>query len=618
MNHHEPRAAAKQSQKVAPQNLEAAKRSLEAAKQGKLLFDLGRYAEALECFNAFDRINPNVAALYQTRGLCFLRLDRFEEAQADFERSIALNPGEAETHKNLGTLHSRLGRMEQALASIDRALELRPNFSAALDEKARALWNLQLRDEALVVFRKSLAADPGNADTIRNIALLLLELGRHADALDAFNVTAKLKPDSAALYQMRGVCLQEANRFEEAQADYEKSIALDSSLADTHNNLGALHSRFGRMEQAFASIDRALELRPDFASALSNRAVALSRVQLLDEAFAAFHRSLAIDPNDARTIFSLALLQLLTGDFERGWLGREARWKVPSLGHADRGFPQPLWLGDQPIEGKTILLHADEGLGDAIQFARYAPMVAALGARVILEVQSPIQQILADIAGVATCICRPSATLPAFDLHCPLGALPLAFGTRLDTIPFAERYLPAPPAACVKAWEDRLEDRLGPRNRFRVGLVWSGNPDHKNDHNRSMALRMLAPLLDCDVQFVSLQKGVRDQDRAFLGERPDIVDLTDQIRDFTDTAALVSCLDLVISVDTSIVHLAGALGAPVWTMLPFDPDWRWLLNRNDSPWYSSMRLFRQPMSGDWASVVDSVRRELEGLVEARR
>ncbi|MBW7969429.1 tetratricopeptide repeat protein [Bradyrhizobium sp. BR 10289] len=622
MNRQERRAAAKQSQRVAPQDLEAVKRSLEAAKRGKLLFDLGRYAEALECFNAFDRINPNVAALYQTRGLCLQRLDRFAEAQADFERSIALNPREAETHKNLGALHSRLGRIEQALASLDRALELRPNFSAALDEKARALWTLQLRGEALVVFRQSLAIDPDNADTTRNVALLLLELGRHAEALESFNAAVKLDPESAALYQMRGVCLQEAGRFEEAQVDYERSIALDSSLAETHNNLGALHSRLDRMEQALASIDRALELRPDFASALSNKAVALSRLQLLDEAFAAFHRSLALDPNDARTIWNLALLQLLTGDFARGWSGREARWNVSSLGHADRGFSQPLWRGDQPIEGKTILLHADEGLGDAIQFARYVPMVAALGARVILEVHSPIRQILAGITGVANCIGRPSANLPAFDLHCPLGALPLAFGTRLDTIPFAERYLAAPPAACVKAWQDRLDDRLedqlGPRNRLRVGLVWSGNPDHKNDHNRSMALRTLAPLLDCDVQFVSLQKGVRDQDRAFLGERPDIIDLTDQIKDFTDTAALVSCLDLVISVDTSVVHLAGALGAPVWTMLPFTPDWRWLLNRNDSAWYSSMRLFRQPSSGDWASVVDSVRHELEGLVAAAR
>jgi hypothetical protein len=255
-------------------------------------------------------------------------------------------------------------------------------------------------------------------------------------------------------------------------------------------------------------------------------------------------------------------------------------------------------------------------LGDAIQFARYVPMVAALGARVILGVEPPIQQLLGGIKGVADCVGRSSPL--AHDLHCPLGSLPLAFGTRLDTIPFAEGYFPAPAAARVKVWEDRLEDRLGPRKRFRVGLVWAGNPDHSNDHNRSMALRTLAPLLDCDVQFVSLQKGVRAEDKSLLGERPDIVDLTEQLTDFSETAALVCCLDLVISVDTSVVHLAGALGTPVWTMLPFHPDWRWLLNRDDSPWYRSMRLFRQPKRGDWASVVDDVRHELESVVSTWR
>jgi Flp pilus assembly protein TadD len=466
MNRQERRAAAKQSPTVAPQNLAAA-RSLEAAKQGQALFGLGRYAEALECFNAFEKLNPNVAPLYQTRGLCLQRLGRFADAQADFERSIALNPGEAETHKNLGTLHSRLGRMEQAFASFDRALALRPNFSAALNEKARALWSLQL----------------------------------------------------------------------------------------------------------------------------------------LDEAFATFHRSLAVDPGNADTIWNLALLQMLTGDFERGWLGREARWTAPSLGLAQRAFSQPLWLGDQPIDGKTILLHADEALGDSIQFARYVPMVAALGARVILEVKPAVKSLLAGVSGVTHCIDRSATPSLAFDLHCPLGSLPLVFGTRLETIPFAEAYLPAPTAVQMKAWEERL----GPRTRLRVGLVWSGDPGHKNDHNRSIGLRALAPLLDCDAQFVSLQKGIRDEDRAFLRGRRDIIDLTDQLTDFSDTAALMSCLDLVISVDTSVVHLAGALGIPVWTILPFNPDWRWLLNRDDSPWYRSMRLFRQPARGDWSSVVDQVR-----------
>jgi Flp pilus assembly protein TadD len=460
--------------------------------------------------------------------------------------------------------------------------------------------------------RRAAAKQSKKADAAKN-GNLLFDLGRYAEALECFNEFERHNPNSAALHQTRGLCLQRMGRFEEARADFERSIALNPFETETHKNLGTLHLRCGRIEQAFACIDRALELRPNFTAALNEKASALWSLQLLDEAFAAYHKSLALDPGNAQTIWNLALLQMLTGDFERGWLGREARWKAASLGFVDRGFSQPLWLGDRPIEGKTILLHADEALGDSIQFARYATMVAALGAQVILEVKPVVQRLLAGVPGVTTCI-GTSAPPPAFDLHCPLGSLPLAFGTRRDTIPFAQAYLPAPPAAGVKAWEERL----GPRNRFRAGLVWSGDPDHKNDHNRSIALRMLAPVLDCDVQFVSLQKGIRDQDRAFLGERSDIVDLTQQLTDFSDTAALISCLDLVISVDTSVVHLAGALGAPVWTMLPFNPDWRWLLNRSDSPWYRSMRLFRQPKRGDWTSVVDGVRLELERLTRDHR
>jgi len=464
--------------------------------------------------------------------------------------------------------------------------------------------------------QQTLKLNPNYWEAAHNCGMLLLELGRHAEAVRCFDIAEKLNRSSAALHQMRAVCLSALNRFNEAEADYEKSIALDPSLAETHNNLGLLHWRFGRLEQAFACFDRALALRPDFHAVLNNKAVVLLHLQMLDEAFVTLRRSLAAAPDDAQTLFYLATLQLLTGDFERGWLAREARWRLPSVGLVDRGFSKPLWRGDQPLEGKTILLHSDEGLGDAIQFARYVPMVAALGARVILEVEPPIRQLLGGIEGVAECIGRSST--PAFDLHCPLGTLPLAFGTRLDTIPLAQGYVPAPPAARARAWQDRLEHQLGPHNRFRVGLVWAGNPDHKNDHNRSMALRTLAPLLNCDVQLVSLQKGVRDQDHAFLAERPDIVDFTEQLTDFSETAALIGCLDLVISVDTSVAHLAGALGAPVWTLLPFNPDWRWLLERNDSPWYQSMRLFRQHERGDWASVVDKVRQELEKQVAAWR
>ena len=602
MNRRERRAtAARQSGKISPAAL---------CQAGFAHFQSGRIVEAeLCCQQALTLDERHPDALHLLGVLCF----RAQQPDAAIEwigRAVQQAP-KAEYLLSLATVLERQGRLDQARQHYSRALALKPEDAGLWNHVGNLLWQLDRKDEAAQHLQQAIKLNPHHWEAAHNGGMLLLELFRHAEAIDCFDVAETLKP-SAALYQMRAVCLSALNRFEDAQADYEKSIALDPGLAETHNNLGLLHWRFGRLEQAFACFDRALALRPDFHAVLNNKAVVLLHLQMLEEAFATLHRSLAAAPNDAQAQFYLATLQLLTGDFERGWLAREARWRLPSVGLVDRRFTQPLWRGDQPLQGKTILLHSDEGLGDAIQFARYVPMVAALGAKVILEVEPPIQQILGGIAGVAACIGRSST--PAFDLHCPLGTLPLAFGTRLETIPLAQGYVPVPQAARLKVWEDRL----GPCNRLRVGLVWAGNPDHKNDHNRSMALRTLAPLLDCGVQFVSLQKGVRDQDKAYLGERRDIIDLTAHLTDFSETAALISCLDLVISVDTSVAHLAGALGAPVWTLLPFNPDWRWLLNRDDSPWYQSMRLFRQAERGKWAGVVDEVRGELEHRIAAWR
>lgn len=601
MNRRERRITAKQSGQVTPAAL---------CQAGFAHLQSGRLAEAEQCCQqalTLDEQHPD--ALHLLGVLCFHAQQ--PDAAVEWIRRAVRQAPKAEYLLSLATVLERQGRLEDARQHYSQALRLRPDDAGLWNHLGNLLWQLGRKDEAAQHLQHALKLKPDYWEAAHNCGMLLLELGRHADAVKCFDAAEKLN-SSAALYQMRAVCLSAVNRFEEAQADYERSIALDPSLAETHNNLGLLHWRFDRLEQAFACFDRALALRPDFHAVLNNKAVVLLHLQLLDEAFATLQRSLAAAPNDAQTLFYLATLQLLTGDFERGWLAREARWRLPSVGLVDRGFSKPLWRGGQPLEGKTILLHSDEGLGDAIQFARYVPMVAALGAKVILEVEPPIQQLLGGITGVAECVSRSSS--PAFDLHCPLGTLPLAFGTRLDTIPLAQGYVPAPPAGRVKAWKDRL----GPHNRFRVGLVWAGNPDHKNDHNRSMALRTLAPLLNCEVEFVSLQKGVRDQDRAFLGEHPDIADLTQHLTDFSETAALISCLDLVISVDTSVAHLAGALGAPVWTLVPFNPDWRWLLSRSDSPWYQSMRLFRQTKRGDWASVVDDVRVELEGQISAWR
>jgi hypothetical protein len=310
--------------------------------------------------------------------------------------------------------------------------------------------------------------------------------------------------------------------------------------------------------------------------------------------------------------WNLSLLQMLTGDFEAGWAGREARWNTPALTFAYPKFSQPMWLGQESIEGKTILVHVDEGLGDTIHFVRYVPMVAARGARVILVVADAVYPLLSGITGASQCLPLSAGVPLGFDMHCPIGSLPLAFGTRLDTIPSEVSYLPSPAEAKVRAWEDRL----GPHDRLRVGLVWSGNPAHKNDHNRSLPLQTLSCILDADATFVSLQKDSKADDKAFLHERTDIVDLTEHLTDFSETAALVSCLDLVITVDTSVAHLAAALGRPTWILLPYVPDYRWLLDRDDSPWYPTARLFRQTETRDYADVLDRVRTALQTLISA--
>jgi len=308
------------------------------------------------------------------------------------------------------------------------------------------------------------------------------------------------------------------------------------------------------------------------------------------------------------------LLQMLTGNFEAGWAGREARWRMPALSARYPRISQPMWRGAQPIAGKTLLVYADEGIGDAIQFSRYVPMLAARGARVILVVEDAVHPLLSGLLGVTQCLPKSAAALPAFDLHCPNSSLPLAFGTRLDTIPAEKSYLPAPTADRVQAWEERL----GSHDRLRVGLVWSGNPKHHNDRNRSIRLRALAGILDLGARFVSLQKDPRPDDRATLLERSEIVDLSADLTDFAETAALASCLDLVITVDTSVAHLAGALGRPTWILLPHTPDYRWLLDRDDSPWYPTVRLFRQDATRDYAGVVARVRSELVAMISQRK
>ena len=544
-------------------------------------------------------------------GLLSLQAKQYDHAVEWFALAIRQDP-RPEFLSSLGITLQQQGRLEEALKSFDKAVQLRPDDAELWARLGTVLLDLKRPADALLSLQHALNLDPRHLDAAYKSASVFCRLGRFEEALRHCNLCNELQPNNAFVLQMRGTALRGLRRFEEYLADSRLAHTLDPGNIETRNNIGDALQSLGRYEEALPWFDRALELRPRYPIALINKAASLTALRRFDEAIAVYHHVDAIDPGNAEAAWNLSLVQLLTGDFEAGWTGREARWNRKTRQADQPKLSKVMWLGQEALEGKTILVHADEGLGDTIQFVRYVPMMAARGARVILAVQAPAQALLSDFPGVSECIPMSAPTLPPYDMHCPICSLPLAFGTRLDTIPSEVAYLPAPADSRVQAWKDRL----GPHQKLRVGLVWSGNPEHANDRNRSIPLSMFSRLLDVDAIFVSLQKDPRAGDQAVLRERTEIVDLTAGLADFVETAALISCLDLVITVDTSVAHLAAALGRPTWILLPYVPDYRWLLDRDDSPWYPTVRLFRQTETRDYETVLDRVRDELRSLIAA--
>ncbi len=571
----------------------------------------GRHLDAQLCCQQALAMDPNHADTLHLMGLLSFHAKQYDHAAEWISRAIRQEP-KTDYLTNLGTTLVNQGRREEALKAFDKAVQLKPLDADLWRNLGNVLVDLERPADAMLSFQHALKLDPRHFDAAYKAGQLLHQSERFEESLVCFNLCDELEPNHLPTLRMRSLTLHRLKRFEEALAGSERALILDPANVDTCNDIGNILRSLGRSEEALPWFDRALQLRPNLAVTITSRAVTLAELRRFDEAFAAYRLARATDPCCAAAEWNLALLEMLTGNFEAGWAGREARWKIPALSFHYPKFSQPKWLGKEPIDGKTILINVDEGLGDTIQFARYVPMVAARGARVILSVQDALCPLLSDLPGVSQCLPLSTSARPAFDTYCPVSSLPLAFGTKLETIPSATPYLPAPAECRVQAWEERL----GPHDKLRVGLVWSGNPIHDNDHNRSIPLRMLARILDVDTTFVSLQKDPRPDDKSTLLEHTEIVDLTAHLTDFAETAALVSCLDLVISVDTSIAHLAGALGLPTWILLPYMPDYRWLLDRDDSPWYPTVRLFRQNETREYECVLDSVRIELLAMVSA--
>lgn len=533
---------------------------------------------------------------------------RLPEADKLAREILRAQPDNFDALNLIASLTARQGLLAESLAIFDRALMVRPDHADALSNRGIALQQLKRFDEALASYDRALAVRPDHAGTLNNRGDALRELDRLDEALESYDRALALRPHQVELLGSRGMTLHRLKRFDEALASYDRALALQPDHADALNSRGTTLHELKRLDDALASYDRALAVRPDHAGALNNRGVALFELRRLDEALVSYDCALALQPDNAELHFNKSMIQLLKGDYAAGWREYEWRRKGTGLEPFRRDFAAPSWLGKTEIADKTILLHSEQGFGDTLQFCRYVPLVADRGARVLLGVQAPLKELMASLPGVAQVI-SASDKLPHFDLHCPLLSLPLAFGTRLASIPANTPYLAAP-AESITRWSLAL----GPRRRPRVGLVWSGKPTHRNDANRSIQLRSLLPLLDVDADFVSLQRDVCAADAMVLKDRSDVIQIGDRLDSFTDTAAVISNLDLVISVDTAVGHLAGALAKPVWLLLPFLPDFRWLLDRDDSPWYPTARLFRQDARGDWSGVIGRVAVELEKAI----
>ena len=494
------------------------------------------------------------------------------------------------------------------LAKADRlyaaVLQHEPDNFDALHGLGKLYCDCQRFDAALALIQRALTIDPGRADGFSSLGLTFYYLRRLNDALASFNEGLRLAPDNAELLNQRGVALLELGRAEEALASFEHALAAEPTSLDALGNYGNALLKLNRPSGAIAAYDRALAIVPHNAGLLTNRAIALRKLDRPHEALMSVTRALASKPDFAQARFVDSLVRLTLGDFRAGWRAYESRWQGRNLAAQRRNFAAPLWLGGGSLAGKTILLHAEQGFGDTLQFVRYAPLMAGQGAKVVLEVQHELVRLLEGLDGIDAVIAR-SETLPSFDLHCPLLSLPLAFGTEPATIPAPVPYIAAADGD-IRLWRELL-----PRGRRRIGVVWAGDPAHDNDVNRSMRLKALAPVFDMpDVDFVSLQYKIRDEDAGVLRDFPNLFRFERSFRNFADTAAVVASLDAVISVDSAVAHLAGAMGKELFVLLPLGADFRWLRERADSPWYPTARLLRQPQFGDWGSVIESLAAEL--------
>ncbi|HEY5067224.1 MAG TPA: tetratricopeptide repeat protein [Xanthobacteraceae bacterium] len=544
------------------------------------------------------------------------RQGKLRDAEKVFTRVLKAAPDYFEALNQLGTVKAQLGRMGEAHRLLSAAVKINPRAAGAWANLGQVQHALKRNDEALACLDKARALDRNDLAILNQHANALLSLGRAEEALAEFQELLARAPQHAEARLNCGLAHAALGRHQQAVAEFDAALAAMPGHPGVHYNRGLALYELGRYAAALEAHDRALASAPEHAGAWLHRGRALAALNRLDEAVKSYGKARAAGKDHADIQFSEALALLTLGDYRSGFEKYESRWRRNGM-PAPQSRRGPLWLGDYPLARKSVLLHAEQGLGDTIQFARYVPLLAATGAKIVLEVQSELTALLTRLDGGAAIIAR-GETSPSFDVHCPLGSLPLALRTEPDTVPAQIPYLSAD-----DAWLAEWSARIGALTRPRIAIAWSGNASHYNDRNRSLAFARLAPLFahpaakaGGGARFISIQRDVRAEDASALAAESCVTHVGGELDNFTDTAAVIALSDLVIAADTAVAHLAGAMGRPLWVLVPFAPDWRWTLAGEASPWYPTARLFRQTALGDWDGVIARVAAELARFVSS--
>lgn len=577
---------------------------VEAAKK---LFHLGLMEEALTACQEIVAAERGNAEAWNLLGLVFFHLGATDQSIRAFETAADAAPRAPEALNNLGNLYKQTGDTTKAIRCYRKALALAPHLATTHANIAACLLEAENVELAESHAREALAADPLLPNGYAALATVYEKKGDFTGATRILRDGLSRLPQDTDLIVQMGCAHMMGKQHEPALQAFDAALALRPKLPEAWVNKGFALFELGRLDEAENALSTALDMKPDMPGALINLANVLISQRNHPKALSVLERLLTLDPHHPSAHFLRSLVLLVEGDYENGWAEYDWRLLTPELRLYADAADTPRWTGTEDIAGKTLLVHAEQGIGDTLQFVRYLPLLRERGARIVLEAQPQLRRLLAGTDGIDKFIAKGDA-LPPSDLHVPLLSLPRLLWKTQGAHAQAVPYVRADEGA-VAAWRERV-DSLGPG--LKVGIAWAGNPDHANDRNRSMRFGQLRPLLALDhVKWISLQKNRGAGDSPEEIASSGLTDWTSDLTDYAETAGLIESLDLIVSVDTSVAHLAGAMNKPVWVMIPFAPDWRWLLERTDSPWYPGLRLFRQGEYGDWSGVIDAIGQALE-------